>query len=200
MDRRFVGMAAAALIAASLAACGGGGGSGSGFTPGGSNAGGGSGGATPPPGVGAMTIGFALPDGAIGVVNDPHFGKIGGYTQSVYSQSLAFPPGTVVTLKNLSSGTPHTLNVLSTTGFPVNPTLSTSPAGNGVLGVGYQSGAVAPGSTVSVKLSNPGTYYIGCAFHYPDTNSMRDVLQVSSSATPGPQATPAPGNSGGGGY
>ena len=185
----------AAFVFASIAvltACGGGYGGGGGYT-----APGGGGGSTPPPGgVGADTIGIALPDGTMGSVNTAPFGVVGGYTQTTFSQVLAFPPNSMVTLKNESSSTAHTLNVLSTTGFPANPALSTSAAGGSTLAVGFQSGSINPGSTVSVTLSNPGTYYIGCAYHYMDALSMRDVLQVSANATPGPQATPPPSGSG----
>jgi len=183
-----------AALAAVLAACGGGYGGGGGSTyhppttaPG----------SSPPP-IGAMTIGFAQPNGLIGTVNTP-FGVIGGYTQKTYSQVIAFPPGTTVTLKNLSSSTTHTLNVLSMSSFPTNPALSTSAAGGSTLAMGYSSGAINGGGTASVTLSNPGTYYIGCAFHYMDNPSMRGIIEVSSSATPGPQATPAPGSGGGSG-
>lgn len=183
-----------ASLVASLAACGGGysGGSGSNYSPPGSGGGG-----TQPAGVGAMTIGFALPDGTIGQVNDPRFGPVGGYTQTVYSQTIAFPPGTVVTLKNLSASTDHTLNVLSTTSFPASPALSTSASGGNTLAAGYASGVVHGGGTLSLMLANAGTYYIGCAFHYNDAVSMRDVIQVSAAATPGPQATPQAGTGGG---
>ena len=177
---------------ASLAACGGGGGGGSAVTPGG-------GGGNTPPGVGPQTIGFALPDGTIGTVNTAPFGTVGGYTQSVYSQVIAFPTGTTITLKNLSSTTPHTLNVLSTSAFPVNPALSTAAAGGTTLAAGFQSGSISPGGTLSVKLATAGTYYIGCGYHYNDAVSMRDVIMVGASATPGPQATPQPGGGGGGG-
>lgn len=183
---------ACAALAAILAACGGYGGGGSGYTPPGG--GGGSGG---PPPVGAMTIGFALPSGAIGTVNTP-FGLIGGYTQQTYSQVIAFPPGTTVTLKNLSSTTPHTLNVLSMTGF-TSSNLDTTAAGGNVLAAGFRSGAINGGGTMSLKLTNAGTYFVGCAFHYTLTPSMRGVIEVSSNATPGPQATPPPGTGGGGG-
>lgn len=180
--------------AAALAACGGGyGGGGSYVAPGG-------GGGNGPGGVGSLTIGFALPDGTIGTVDSAPFGKIGGYTQKVYSQVLAFPPGTVVTLKNLSTGTPHTLNVLSMSAFPASPaSLSTTASGSSTLDANFRSGTINSGATMSVTLANAGTYYIGCAYHYNDAVSMRDVLEVSSSATPGPQATPPPGSSGGGG-
>jgi plastocyanin len=149
-----------------------------------------------------MTIGFSTPTGIIGTVKTP-FGVIGGYTQNVYSQVIAFPPGTTVTLKNLSSTEPHTLNVLSTSSFPASPDLSSSAAGGNVLAAGYRSGSMGPGATTSIQLANAGTYYIGCAFHYMDATSMRGVIEVSANATPGPQATPPPSSSGGnngGGY
>ncbi len=179
---------------ASLSACGAGGGGGVNPPPN-SNPGGN----VPPPTVGAQTIGIALPDGNIGSVDTAPYGRVGGYTQSVYSQVLAFAPGTTITLKNLSSTTPHTLNVLGTSGFPTNPTLSTAASGGTALAAGFQSGSIAPGATMSVTLSTPGTYYIGCAYHFNDALSMRDVLLVSSSATPGPQATPQPSGGGSGG-
>lgn len=182
-----------AALALLIAACGGYGGGGSSYSPPGS---GGSGG---PPPVGAMTIGFALPSGAIGTINSP-FGQIGGYTQQTYSQVIAFPPGTTVTLKNLSSSTTHTLNVLSMTSFPANPTLDTTANGGDTLATGYRSGSIAGGGTATLKLTNAGTYFVGCAFHYMSTPSMRGVIEVSSNATPGPQATPAPSTGGGGGY
>jgi len=181
-----------AALAAVLAACGGYGGGGTNYTPPGTPGGG-----APAP-IGAMTIGFAEPNGLIGSINTP-FGVIGGYTQSTYSQVIAFPPGTKVTLKNLSSSTTHTLNVLSMSSFPANPTLSTSAAGGSTLAMGYSSGAISGGGTASLTLSNAGTYYIGCAFHYHDNPSMRGIIEVSSNATPGPQATPPPGSGSGGG-
>jgi plastocyanin len=141
---------------------------------------------------------MAIPSGTIGTVNSA-FGVVGGYTQQIYSQVLAFPPGTVVTLKNLSSTTQHTLNVLSMSAFPATPAnLSTSAAGGNNLAMGYQSGTLNPGQSVQITLNTPGTYYIGCAFHYNDAVSMRDVLMVSANAQPGPQATPQPGGGGGG--
>jgi plastocyanin len=188
------GIAALVLVAmaASLAACGGGGG---GY---GASGGTGSTGSNAPTGVTGFTIGFAQPDGTIGVVNDPSFGTVGGYTQNVYSQTVAFAPGTVVTLRNLSAATDHTLNVLSTTSFPASPSLPTTASGGSTLAAGFTSGTIHGGGTLSVTLATAGTYYIGCAYHYMDAVSMRDVIQVSTTATPGPQATPQPSGGGGG--
>jgi plastocyanin len=50
--------------------------------------------------------------------------------------------------------------------------------------VGYASGSIAPGKSVTVTLSNTGIYLIGCAFHYSE--GMQDVIEVKAHATPGP--------------
>ena len=135
------------------------------------------------------TIGFELPGEGLGTVKDAKFGLVGGYTQTTRSQIIAFKPGITITLMNLSHSIPHTLNVLSLTNFPKNPVLKMSASG-GPLQKGYSSGVVQPGHSVKVTLSKPGFYFIGCAFHYPDNPSMRDVIKVEPKATPGPQATP----------
>jgi plastocyanin len=188
MDKRILALVFAGI--ASLTACGGGGGGGG--TP---PTGGGGNNNPPPSGVGTDTVGLAMPDGTIGTVNTAPFGVVGGYTQSTYSQVLAFAPGTKITLKNLSTNTPHTMNVLSTSAFPGPGALSTSASGGSDLASGYASGSIPVGGSVTVTLSTPGTYYIGCAYHFNDSVSMRDVLMVSSNATPGPQATPQPSGS-----
>jgi cytochrome oxidase Cu insertion factor (SCO1/SenC/PrrC family) len=172
------------VIGSAFAACTNGGGLGS--------IGGGGSPSPPPPG----GIGIAIPSGKIGVEADPVWGTISGYTQNKTSQVLAFSPGVKITLKNLSSVDPHTLNVLLKTNgppahFPSSPSLSFSPSGNGVLGTGYASGTINPGASVSVTLSKPGIYLIGCAFHYG--LGMRNVIQVVAGATPGPTASPGPG-------
>lgn len=59
------------------------------------------------------------------------------------------------------------------------------------------SGPIAPGSTMSVKLRTPGTYFIGCAFRYMAMHSMCGVIEVSSNAAPGAQAAPPAGSGGG---
>lgn len=177
------------LCAFAFTACANGGGLSS--TPSG---GGGGGGGSPLP---ADTIGFSIPTGAIGVEDDPVWGTISGFTQTSTSQVLAFAPGTKITLQNLSSTDPHTFNVIQIAGappanFPANPSLSFTAKGS-VLQAGYASGIVNPKKSVTVTLSKPGTYLIGCAFHY--LLGMRDVIQVSASATPGPQATAPPSKS-----
>jgi hypothetical protein len=145
----------------------------------------------------------------MGTVNTPPWGVVGGFTQQTFSQVLAFAPGTVVTIKNLSTTNTHTLNVLSTSSFPASGPASATASGTSSLDANYASGSLSPGASVQVTLANPGTYYLGCFYHYSASAtysgpSMRTVLQVSSSATPGPQATPAPtsggGAPGGGGY
>jgi protein SCO1/2 len=156
-----------------------------------SSGGGGGGGGSPLP---ADTIGISIPTGPIGVENDPVWGTISGFTQTSTSQVLAFPPGTKITVQNLSSTDLHTFNVIDVTNgppanFPANPTLSFTAKGT-QLEKGFASGIINPKKSVTVTLSKPGIYLIGCAFHY--LIGMRDVIQVSASATPGPQATPPP--------
>ncbi|MDE2573592.1 MAG: hypothetical protein KGM44_13845 [bacterium] len=183
----------ALTVLAALAACGGGGGGGTTTYGGGT--------AVNPPATQAPTssqqvIGMALPQSSIGTVSDPKFGVVGGYTQASFSQVLAFAPGTQVMLRNLAGTTQHTLNVLSTSGFPPPGTaISTSASGGSTLSAGYASGTLNGGQLVGPITLTAGTYYIGCAFHYT-TNAMRDVLIVQANATPGPQATAPP--SGGG--
>lgn len=183
-------------FATSLAACGGGGGGGSYSPP--STTGGSP---TVPPPLNATSVGIALPTGTIGVEADPTWGSVGGYTQKVYSQVLAFAPSTTITLVNLSSTTVHTFNVVGTAAgppanFPVSPTFSTANSGS-TLNSTYSSGNIAASGSVTVTLpATPGTFLIGCAYHYA-SNQMRDVIQVSASATPGPQANPPPSGSGG---
>jgi protein SCO1/2 len=156
-----------------------------------SSGGGGGGGGSPLP---ADTIGISIPTGPIGVENDPVWGTISGFTQTSTSQVLAFPPGTKITLQNLSSTDAHTFNVIDVTNgppanFPANPTLSFTAKGT-QLEKGFASGILNPKKSVTVTLSKPGIYLVGCAFHY--LIGMRDVIQVSASATPGPQATAPP--------
>ena len=164
-------------------------------TNGGGLTGNGSGG--PPSPLPSGGIGIAIPTGRIGVENDPVWGTISGFTENKTSQILALPPGSTVKIHNLSSTTPHTLDVIAESNgpppkWPQSPSLSFSPMGNGILGSGYASGTIQPGADVTVKLSNPGIYLIGCAFHYIGLN-MRDVIQVETGASPGPTASPGPG-------
>jgi protein SCO1/2 len=186
MKLRTLAGALVVAIACVIAACTNGGGLGS--------IGGGGGSPSPFPSGG---IGVAIPTGKMGVENDPSWGTISGYTQNQTSQVMAFPPGSKITVKNLSTTTPHTLNVVALASappanFPPSPSLTFSPRGNGVLGANYASGTLNPQGTVTLTLSKPGIYLIGCAFHYVQFH-MRDVIQVMAGATPGPTASPGPG-------
>lgn len=143
------------------------------------------------------TVGEELPSEGLGTYKSPFWkATIGGFTQTQFSQTLAFPPGTKITLHNLSKTNPHTLNVIEAVKgppakFPANPSLPTSPSGHGILGTGYRSGTLEPGKSVSITLSKAGTYLIGCAFHYSE--GMRNVFVVEKGAKPGKEATPPPG-------
>lgn len=180
----------ALLIAAlALPACGGGGGGGSYSPP----AAGGGGSSPTLQNLPPQTIGISLPAGVIGVENDPSFGQIGGFTQTIYSQTLAFQTGTTVTLENLGSAQ-HTFNVLSTTAFPASGPATTAASGGSVITAGYASGPLNPGATMTATLGAVGTYFIGCAFHYLPAPQMRTALIVTAAPNPapGPQATPGP--------
>lgn len=178
--KRF-GIVAAIAVSAMFAACGGGGGYGGGYSA---------------PSVlstaAPQVITMSLPSSAMGTEVDPTYGLVAGYTEQIYSQTLAFVPGAQVKISNGEAAVPHTLNVLSQTAFPSNPTLSAAAAGGSTVAVGYASGVVNPDSMIGPVTLTAGTYYIGCAFHYT-ANNMRTVLVVAAAATPGPQATPVPG-------
>jgi hypothetical protein len=200
--------AACFVAAALLAACGGGGSSGGGgyVTPPTVTVT-----ATPtaaptatPPASSQQVITAALPSTAIGALTDPTYGLIGGYTQSAYSQTLGFAPGSQVMIRNGQASVPHTFNVVSTTSFPASPNISTTSSGSTTINASFASGTVAGGALAGPFTLAAGTYYIGCAYHYA-SNAMRTVLNVAANATPGPSATPAPGSTStppgqGGGY
>jgi plastocyanin len=139
------------------------------------------------------TVSEELPSEGLGTIKDPHWmATLGGYTQQQRSQALGFSPGTTITLKNISHSIPHTLNAVAKVAgppakFPMNPNLSLTPSG-GPLRVGYASGAINAGKSVTFHLKRAGNYLIGCAFHYH--SGMQDVFVVHTGATPGPQATP----------
>lgn len=140
------------------------------------------------------TIGEELPSEGVGSIKSGVWkATLGGFTQTERSQSLAFPPGTKITIRNLSKSIQHTLDVVKVISgppavFPPNPKLSIPAKGDGKLESGYASGPINPGKSVTVTLVKGGTYLIGCAFHYSE--GMRDVLVVKAGAKPGPQATP----------
>lgn len=137
----------------------------------------------------AKTIGEELPTEGVKTKQDPKWGLVGGFTQSTTAQVLAFPPNTKVTLENLSKVYAHTLNVIAKrtkapAKFPKNPSLPVGPQGNGILALGYASGSIAPGKSVTVTMGEKGNYLIGCAFHYHE--GMQDVIRIAAKATPGP--------------
>lgn len=139
------------------------------------------------------TISEELGSEGLGTENDPHWkASLSGFTQQQFSQALGFPPGTVITLTNISQNFSHTLDVVKKirrppAKFPASPSLPTGAQGNGKLGTGYASGILSPGKSVTVTLAKAGIYLIGCAFHYHE--GMHTVIVVKTGATPGPQAT-----------
>jgi|HubBroStandDraft_4_1064222.scaffolds.fasta_scaffold156391_1 plastocyanin len=142
------------------------------------------------------TIGEERPDEGLGSIKSGTWKAVlGGYTQQRYSEALGFPPGTKITVRNLSQNTEHTLDVVKVISkppavFPKNPNLSIPARGKGRLEAGYASGPIKPGKSVTLTLAKAGIYLIGCAFHYHE--GMHDVLVVRPHAGPGHQATPPP--------
>jgi hypothetical protein len=58
-------------------------------------------------------IGEELPAEGVGSIKSSVWkATLGGFTQTERTQSLAFPPGTKITIHNLSSSITHTLNVV----------------------------------------------------------------------------------------
>ena len=76
-----------------------------------------------------------LPGEGLGTVNDSHWqATLGGYTQQQFSQALGFPPGTKLTIKNISKSIHHTFNVVAKISgppakFPTSPSLPTNSLG-----------------------------------------------------------------------
>jgi hypothetical protein len=121
---------------------------------------------------------------------------LGGYTQQRYAQALGFKPHTKITILNLSHHIEHTFDVVKEIKgppavFPSNPKLPKTKSGGSDLQVGYASGIIRPGKSVTVTLVKPGIFLFGCAFHYH--SGMRDLIVVGPNATPGPQGTPPRG-------
>jgi len=158
---------------------------------------------TPPPGTVIPTpvptatvstqqvITMALPQSVMGSTTSA-FGIIGGYTQSGFSQTLAFAPGSQVMMRNGQAGIQHTLNVVSTTSFPALPALPFTASGGSTFDQNFTSGVINGGALIGPFTLTAGTYFVGCAFHYI-SNTMRTVMTVAVGATPGPQATPPGG-------
>jgi len=202
MNRHRIPTAAAALLAMTLAACGG-------HAMGGAP----SGGTAMLPALGPdLVVEANMPKDTIGeeyykegtgsLKSVKWSAMLTSYTQTKMAQSLGFPPGTKITIKNISKKDTHTLNVVRVIDgppakFPKNPTLSQKAQGGDKLEAGYASGPIKPGHSITVELDKAGTYLIGCAFHY--SIGMHDVLVVRPNAMPGPQATATPSGGGGGG-
>lgn len=142
------------------------------------------------------TIGEELPSEGLGTIKSPKWQAIlGGFTQQSRSQALGFPPGTKITIRNISKRITHTLDVIAEikgppAKFPKYPNLPINKRGNGKLQSGYASGPIKPGKSVTVILAKSGIYLIGCAFHYHQ--GMHDVIVVKIGAAPGQQATAPP--------
>jgi len=140
------------------------------------------------------TIGEELPSEGLGTIRSTHWkATLGGFTQQKYSQALGFKPHTKITILNLSKKIEHTLDVVKVIKrppalFPRNPKLPRIKQGGTTLELGYASGIIKPGKSVTVTLSKPGIFLFGCAFHYH--SGMKDLIVVEPGATPGPQATP----------
>jgi plastocyanin len=139
------------------------------------------------------TIGEELPSEGVGTVDDTFWkATLGGFTQSNYAQALGFPPGTKLTLMNISKNISHTLDYVKKirkppANFPTDPNLPITASG-GKFGKGYASGSISPGKSVTITLGKAGVYLIGCAFHYSE--GMHTVLVIKKNATPGPEGTP----------
>ena len=59
------------------------------------------------------TIGEELPSEGVGQIKDPKWkAMLGGFTQTSRSQALGFPPGTKITIHNMSKKYTHTLDVV----------------------------------------------------------------------------------------
>lgn len=140
------------------------------------------------------TIGAGYPDQVGHILLRLWRADVAGFTQTGRSQRLGFPPGTKIKITNISTGSElHTLNVIATRSkppakFPTNPKLLFTPHGGTKIALGYRSGTLKPGKSVTLTLVK-GIYLIGCAYHYKSDN-MRDVLIVADGAKPGPTATP----------
>ncbi|MFY9665243.1 MAG: hypothetical protein WAL67_07545 [Candidatus Cybelea sp.] len=143
------------------------------------------------------SIGEELPTEGLGTIKSLKWKAIlGGFTQEKFSQALGFPPKTVITIHNLSTHIPHTLDYVKEVkappaDFPKSPNLSIKAHGGGKFEAGYASGPIQPGKTVKMTLEKDGMYLIGCGYHYGE--GMHTVLVVGKHATHGPQATPPGG-------
>jgi len=183
-SRAKVALAAFAIAAATVAGCGGGGGYG-GSMPGGPG---------PQPSASAVpTITIVLFARNVGMVNDPTFGTVQGFTQATNSQVLGLAPGQQIMLRNGDNVT-HTFNVYSTypTPPPVGGHLDTTSSNTTTLDAGFRSGPILAGASVGplTVTNTAGNLFIACAFHF-GSNGMQDGVVINVGATPGPQASTA---------
>lgn len=172
-----------AVAVAMPVACGGGGGGGGGAI---NNP------PTPQPSMSSLpTVHLNFFGSANGVFHDATFGNVSGFTQQLHAQVLGVSPGTMIMVTN-SDAVSHTINVMAA--FPTPGPQSTAAAPNGgIFGVGYQSGVLAPGQSVGPLMvtGTTGKLFVICGIHF--ALGMRDGAIVQVGATPGPQATSAPG-------
>ena len=126
------------------------------------------------------------------------FNTVTGYTQQAHAQVMAFDPGESITITN-NDNTAHTINVFSAYPTPGPQSTGTNLNGN-VFGPGFMSGPVAAGATIGpfTVTNTAGNLFIVCGIHWVQYG-MQDGIVVQVGATPGPEATPAPSQSGGGG-
>lgn len=122
---------------------------------------------------------------------------VSGFTQQAHAQVMGFTPGEQIMITNNDTVT-HTVNVFSAYPTPGPQSTSTNLNG-GVFAPGFMSGPLAAGSTIGpfTVTNTVGNLFIICGIHFVD--GMQDGLVVNVNATPGPEATPAPHQSGGGG-
>ncbi len=182
-----------AVAAAVLTACGGGGYGGSAAPYGGG--GGGNPSPAPPTPTPGPVIHVNFFGSGNGSIATAPFGTVSGYTQQAHAQVMGFAPGEQITITNNDTVT-HTVNVFAGA-FPTPGPQSTASVPNGgVFGPGYQSGPIAPGGSVGpLTVTNAtGNLFIVCGIHFSQQNPfMQDGVVVQVGATPGPEATVAPG-------
>ncbi|HEY7993162.1 MAG TPA: hypothetical protein VID24_03000 [Candidatus Eremiobacteraceae bacterium] len=126
------------------------------------------------------------------------FNTVTGFTQQAHAQVMGFSPGESITITN-NDNTAHTVNVFSAYPTPGPQSTGTNLNG-GTFGPGFLSGPIAAGGTIGpfTVTNTTGNLFIICGIHWTQY-AMQDGIVVQVGATPGPEATPAPQASGGGG-
>jgi len=192
LTRKLVGGFSLAMLAAIvIQGCGGGGyGGGTAYNP------------PPPPPNPSPTPGPVIHvnffGGGNGSINmGAPFNTVTGFTQQAHAQVMGFSPGEMITITN-NDTTAHTVNVFSAYPTP-GPQSTATDLNGGTFGPGFLSGPIAAGGTIGpFSVTNTtGNLFIICGIHFVD--GMQDGIVVQVGATPGPEATPAPQSSGGGG-